>query len=142
MKNILKLTFLFSVLIVNTAIADPVAVIVNSANTQELSQSDVKNIYTDKTIVWKNGNNIAVYNVPPEEGATETFAQKVLGMSARNAASEEANRVITNTSRNTQLSKRDALVSSIVAKTPNAIGYIPKDLADGKPGIRVLFTLQ
>lgn len=141
-KPIIALLLLASMFGMHTALADPVAVIVNSANTQNLSLEDVKNIYADKMIAWKNGGRIAVYNLPAEEEAAESFARKVLGMSASNAAAAESNRIVSNVARNPQQIKRDELVSSIVAKTPHAIGYVPKALAEEKSGIRVLFTLE
>lgn len=142
MKKLTTLSLLVFAFAAQVAVAGPVAVIVNSANTQNASKTDVKSIYGDKTIAWADGSKIAVYNLPPEDAAAEAFAQKVLGSSARDAATEEANRVITNTSRNPQQTKREALVSSIVSKTPNAIGYVPKESIEGKSGIRVLFTLD
>lgn len=142
MKNILKLLWCGALIASGAVFAAPVVVIVNSANTQDVSQSDVKSIYADKKISWANNSKIAVYNLPPEDDEAETFARKVLGMSARDAASDESNRGVNNTSRNPQQVKRAALVASIVAKTPAAIGYVPKELAEGKPGIRVLFTLE
>lgn len=126
----------------HTALADPVAVIVNSANTQKLSLDDVRSIYADKTIAWADGGRISVYNLPAEESAAEIFANKVLGMSASSAAAAESNRVVSNVARNPQQVKRAVLVSSIVSKSPHAIGYVPKSQADGKSGIRVLFTLE
>ena len=141
-KLIIALPLLVSMFAMHAALAGPVVVIVNSANTQNVSMSDVKNIYMDKTITWASGEKIAVYNLPAEDAAAELFVRKTLGMSARDAAAAESNRVISNTARNPQQTKRDALVSSIVAKTPNAIGYIPKEQAEGKSGIRVLFTLE
>ncbi|MCR4302948.1 MAG: hypothetical protein NUV63_01805 [Gallionella sp.] len=141
-KLIIALTLLVSVFTVSVALADPVAVIVNSANSQVISSVDAKNIYMDRTNTWTDGNKIAVYNLPPEDAAAEIFARKVLGVSARDAAAAESNRVVSNTARNPQQTKRDMLVSSIVAKTPNAIGYVPKKNIEGKSGIRVLFTLE
>lgn len=141
-KPIIALLLLASMSGMHTALADPVAVIVNSANTQNLSLSDVKSIYSDKTITWAEGGKIAVYNLPAEEAAAEIFASKVLGMSASSAAAAESNRGVSNVARNPQQTKRAELVSSIVAKTPHAIGYVPKAQADGKSGIRVLFTLE
>jgi len=142
MNNLMKLSLFLLVAMSGAALADPVAVIVNSANSQGLSQADVRSIYGDKTIAWANGDKITIYNLPVEDGAAETFARKVLGMSARDAASNESNRAINNTSRNPQQTKRAALVASIVAKNPDAIGYVAKDIAEGKPGIKVLFTLE
>lgn len=142
MKKYLKISLFLSAFTTCAAGAAPVAVIVNSANTQNMSQAGVKNIYGGKMIAWENGTKIEVYNLPPEDAASEIFARNVLGMSARDAASDESNRIINNTSRNQQQEKRAALVLSIVAKTPNAIGYVPKELTEGKPGIKVLFTLE
>ncbi len=142
MKTLIKLIPFIAVMVAQGVLAEPVAVIVNSANNQMLSPAEVKSIYGDKTIAWSNGDKIAVYNLPPEDQSTEPFAQKVLGMSARDAAAEESNRAIKNTSRNPQQTKRAVLVSSIVSKTPGAIGYVPKDMANSKPGIRVLFIVE
>lgn len=142
MKTLTKLSLAALVFAAQTAVAGPVAVIVNSANTQNVSKADVKSIYGDKTVAWADGSKIAVYNLPPEEDGAEVFAQKVLGDSATNAAAEEANRIVTNTSRNPQQAKRGALVTSIVSKTPNAIGYVPKESAEGKSGVKVLFTID
>jgi ABC-type phosphate transport system substrate-binding protein len=141
-KIIIACLLLASMFGMHAALADPVAVIVNSANTQKLSLDDVKSIYADKTIAWADGGRISVYNLPAEESAAEIFAHKVLGMSASSAAAAESNRVVSNVARNPQQIKRDILVSSIVAKTPRAIGYVPKSQVEGKSGIRVLFTLE
>ena len=141
-KLIIASPLLLSLFTIHIALAEPVAVIVNSANTQNISQADVKNIYTDKTITWASNEKIAVYNLPTEDDAADLFARRVIGISAREAATAEANRSISNASRNPQQTKRDALVASIVAKTPNAIGYLPQGQAIGKSGIRVLFILQ
>lgn len=141
-KLMIALLGFASMFSMHTVLAEPVAVIVNSANTQKLSLEDVKSIYADKMIVWADGAKIAVYNLPAEEAGAEVFARKVLGMSANNAAAAESNRVVSNVARNPQQIKRDALVTSIVAKTPHAIGYVPQEQAEGKSGIRVLFTLE
>jgi ABC-type phosphate transport system substrate-binding protein len=141
-KLIIALPLLAALFATHAALAGSVVVIVNSGNSQNASMADIKNIYMDKTVTWGNGGKIAVYNLPAEDTAAEIFAGKVLGMSARDAAAAESNRIISNASRNPQQTKRDALVASIVAKTPNAIGYISKEQAEGKSGLRVLFTFE
>ena len=143
MKKIMIALLLFASLFgMHTAVAEPVVVIVNSANTDQLSMEDIKSIYADKTIAWKDGSRIAVYSLPAEEEAAEIFARKVLDMSASSAAAAESNRIVSNVARNPQQIKRAELVSSIVAKTPHAIGYVPKTQTEEKSGIRVLFTLE
>ncbi len=141
-KLYIALFLLASLLGMHAALADPIAVIVNSANPHQLSLDDVKSIYADRAIAWAGGGRIAVYNLPADEAAAEIFARKVLGMSASEAAAAESNRVVSNVARNPQQMKRDILVVAIVARTPNAIGYVPKSKAEGKPGIRILFTLD
>ncbi len=143
MNKLFSISSLLLALLTSTsAVAEPVVVIVNSANAQAVSQADVKAIYNDKSNAWANGEKITAYNLPPEDAAAEKFASKVLGSSARDAAAAESNRAVTNTSRNPQQTKRDALVASMVAKTPSAIGYVPKLSAEGKTGVKVLFTLE
>lgn len=142
MKRLLKGSLLLATFMVNVAVAGPVVVIVNSANTQNLTKDDVRSIYGDKTVAWQSGSQIAVYNLPPDDPVADAFASKALGMSAREAAAAESNRIITNTARNPQRAKRSALVASIVSKTPEAIGYVDKADVEGKSGIRVVLTLD
>ena len=144
MKNAISALIAFTVLAMSAtlAFAEPVAVIVNSANTQALNKDDVKNIYSDQVITWADGAKIAVYNLPIAASARETFSEKILGMSAELAAAAESNRLITNTQRNPQKLKRERLVLSIVSKNPHAIGYVPKSAAANTEGIRVLFVLE
>jgi ABC-type phosphate transport system substrate-binding protein len=141
-KLIVTILMLASMFGMRTALADPVAIIVNSANANKISLDDVKNIYADRTIAWSVGGRIAVYNLPADEPAAETFARKVLAMSAHDAAAAESNRVVSNVARNPQQMKRDSLVTAIVSRTTNAIGYVPKSQAEGKSGIRILFMLE
>ncbi|MDX8386418.1 MAG: substrate-binding domain-containing protein [Gallionella sp.] len=141
MKKLTLVAFLL-LTAMSTALAEPMVVIVNSANTQNLSVSDVKNIYRDRTTTWDNGNKIKVYNLPSEFSGTEVFAAKVLGVSAHSAAAAEANRIVTNTSRNPQFTKREVLIVSIVSRKPNAIGYVHQNIVSGKEGIRILLTLE
>ena len=143
MKAIFKVAAtLAAMLCVHVALAETVVVIVNAANTQAATLKEVKSIYQDKTIVWGNGEKVAVYNLPSKDEAAEIFASKVLGLTAQAAATAEASRVISNRSRNLQLTRRDTLVISIVARSPNAIGYVPKKLVEGRSGVRVLFSLE
>ncbi len=139
-----KLTLVACLLLtaMSPALAEPIVVIVNSANTQNLSVSDVKNIYRDRTTTWSNGNKIKVYNLPSEFLGTGVFSNQVLGVSAHSAAAAEANRIVTNTSRNPQLTKREVLIASIVSRKPNAIGYVHQNIVSRKNGIRIVLTLE
>jgi len=60
----------------HTALADPVAVIVNSANTQNLSLEDVKNIYADKLIAWKMAEGLRCITSRQKKKLLESFARQ------------------------------------------------------------------
>jgi len=142
MKKILCLLF-SSLLFAGTVYADgKVAVIVNSANTQALSKLDIKNIYSDIVTTWENGKTISVYNLPLKSPAREKFSRGVLKMSASSAEMELNNLKITNRMKNPQKEKREKLVVSIVARNPDAVGYVSASLVENKTGIRVLFELD
>ncbi len=96
--------------LVQPVFAEPVAVIVNEANTQSLSETDVRNIYEDNVIAWGNGNKVAAYHLPTKAGSRETFSQKVLGKSAKASAMDLANKKITNTAKNPPRTKKDVLI--------------------------------
>lgn len=122
--------------------ADKVVVIVNSSNTQSLTIADVKNIYSDTVVNWGNEKRIKVLNSPVESAGRETFSRKVLGMSANEAESVISNKKITNTIRNKPKTMRERLVVSIVARAPNAIGYVSAKSIKGKTGVKVVLTID
>lgn len=124
------------------AVAEPIVVIVNAANTQKLTAADVRNIYEDNVIAWASGQPVKAYHLPTKAAGRETFAQKVLDKSAAVSARFWANKKITNTARNPPDTTNELLVVDEVARDRNAIGYVPADLARGRDGVRVVLTLD
>ena len=49
---------------------------------------------------------------------------------------------ITNTAKNPPKTTKEALVPKLVARDPNAIGYVSASVAEGKQGIKVIMTLE
>lgn len=141
-KNIASLVFALMFLGGSAVAAEKVVVIVNAKNAQTLSVTDVKNIYNDNVVNWSNGARITAYDLPMKAEARETFSQKVLGTSTRDAATEWANKKITNTAKNPPATKPESVVVNSVAKDVDAIGYVSASVAAGKEGIRVLMTLE
>lgn len=121
---------------------ESVVVIVNKDNQQSLSQQDIKNIYGDIVIQWQNGKNIAVYNLPVDSEAREVFSQKIFGESAQRVAADESNRKITNTIKNPTKIKGTRLVAQMVAKNPDAIGYIPLSMLKNAPNVKVVLQID
>jgi ABC-type phosphate transport system substrate-binding protein len=138
------ITIILSLMLVaNVSLAaEEVVVITNSANTQTLGKSNIKNIYSDIVTTWENGKRIKVYNLPLGASERELFSQHVLGMSATSAEKELNNKKITNTLKNPPKTKRAKLVVSIVSRNPNAIAYVPADAVQGKTGVRVVLELK
>lgn len=122
--------------------ADEIAIIVNRANTQQLTLEDVKNIYLDNVTTWQSGTRIRVLNLPINSYVREIFSQKTLNLSAHQAAATEANKKITNALKNPPETKRERLVLSIVSKKTNAIGYVRKELAESKAGVKILMVIK
>jgi ABC-type phosphate transport system substrate-binding protein len=146
MKNILITALLWSAIslvsIQNAVGGEGVAIIVNASNTQQLSEQEVKNIYADIVTQWDNGNKITVFNLYVDDEARETFSQKVFGESAHKQALAESNRKITNTIKNPSKTKSARLVAKLVAKDPNAIGYIPLSMARQATNVRIVLQID
>ena len=121
---------------------ESVVVIVHKDNQQELTQLDVKNIYGDIVYQWKTGTRITVYNLPVNSQTRETFSKKLFGETAQRMAAEESNRKITNTINNPTITKRARLVAKLVAKYPDAMGYIPVSALDPEANVRVILRIE
>lgn len=122
--------------------AEEIVVIVNANNKQSIAIQDLKNIYTDRVVKWDDGNDIKVLNLPVETAEREAFSQEVLGVSASIAAAKESNRKITNRIKNPSLTRRASLISSIVARSKNAIAYLPKRMLGNTNHIRIVHHIK
>lgn len=120
---------------------EPVVVIVNSANKQEISQLDIKSMYSDMVTTWRSGQRINLYNLPLHEAARETFSRKIFSLSAREVAQQESNRKITNTIKNPSQTKKARSVAFYVSRDKRAVGYIPKSLLSSFDGVRVVLEI-
>lgn len=125
-----------------SAFAEKAVVIVHPKNTATLSEMDIKRIYMGAVTQWPDGNRIAVYNLPVNHPARETFARKILGMSAQEFERDLNNRKITNSETNPQRTKDDTLVPSVVENNANAIAYVPSSIAASVKNARVVLTVE
>ena len=142
-KGLITFFSVFYLTMMGTAMADDkVVVIVNEANSQMLSTTDLKNMYNDIVIHWTNNQPIDLYDIPVAAQARKIFSEKVLGVSPSEDARDWANRKITNTAKNPPKTTKEALVPKFVANDPNAIGYVSASEAEGKKGIKVIMTLK
>lgn len=121
---------------------DTVVIIVNSKNTQDITSSDIKNLYTDRMTTWQNGEKINVYNLPVNSPARETFSYKFLHKSPSQAAAASSNRVVTNVIRNATETKTDRIIVSIISSNSDAIGYTTYKNVKGKNKLRIVMALE
>lgn len=141
MHNPVRCTLLLVLLtaFVTPALAEePVVVIVNSANAQELSLAEIRDIYTGKVEAWSDGQRISVYSLPRSDKSHETFSRRVLSSPAKGV---EATETGTRAHRPWQ-TKSEELLVTIVSKKFTAIGYCSQDAIRGKFGVRVIATLD
>ena len=86
-KGLITFFTVFYLTMMGTAMADDkVVVIVNEANSQMLSTTDLKNMYNDIVIHWTNNQPIDLYDIPVAAQARKIFSEKVLGVSPSEAA--------------------------------------------------------
>lgn len=143
MKAFQKISVLACMMmLMSNAWAEEIVVIVNAKNTQNIEIRDIKNIYADRVVKWNNGGSIKVLNLPVETKERDIFSQAVLGVPASVAAAKEANLKITNRIKNPSLTKRASLISSIVARSSNAIAYIPRSELRHDDRIRVIHNIK
>jgi len=142
--KVLRLISLASCLLIPISAlhAEEIVVIVNASNTQSIALQDVKNIYADRIVKWNDGKYIKVLNLPVDSPERDTFSQAVLGVSAKVAAAKESNRKITNRIKNPSITRRASLISSIVARSKNAIAYLPKRMIRHSDRIRVIHKIK
>lgn len=115
---------------------EPVVIIVNSTNTQELTLAEIREIYKGKIEAWNNGQRISVYSLPYSDKSHEVFSRRVLGISVNNPADMDGG------IQDIKQIKSEELLVTIVSKKHTAIGYCSQDAIKGKFGIRVIATLD
>jgi ABC-type phosphate transport system substrate-binding protein len=121
---------------------EEVDVIVNAANRQKVTLSDLHSMYSGVVTRWANNEPIDLFELPYEAEAREIFCQKVMKMSAIEDATAWAIREINNKVKNAPMTIDEDLVPQFIANDPNAIGYVSEPLVAGKPGIRIIMTLS
>lgn len=118
-----------------------VVVIVNKANSNRITRSDISNIYQDRVTRWPSGDRIVVLDLPLDSGERDRFSSEMLNMSALDAATERSNRAITNRVRNEIRTRNAKAILSYVERNENAIGYVPAEMLNENEAIRVVFSI-
>lgn len=116
-------------------------IIVNKANAEKLSKTDIRNIYRDRITRWPSGDRILVLDLPLESVERRAFSSAILNMSARDAATETSNAIITNRMQNEHRVKNPRVIVSYVERYKNAIGYVPAEVLSADDDVRVAYSI-
>lgn len=115
-----------------------VAVIVNSANGDDLGKGTIKRIYLKKIKAFSNGNEINVISLPAEDTLTTEFNQKALSKSGSQIRSYWSKLVFTGAATPpTEVSSAGDVINAVKADA-NAIGFV--DASAVTPDVKVIAT--
>ena len=121
----------------SSAYAD-VAVIVNPANSNSLSDADISRAFLGKLKTFEDGQSILAVNGKANSESRVEFEQKVLKKSSAQVKAYWSKRLFTGKGKPPQELASDSEVLKLVASTPNAIGYVDASQADAS--VKVLKT--
>lgn len=124
---------LFSFLYSTPALAESILMVVNSANTNAISKTVVKDLYSGRSTSWADGNAVLLIDRPSKNVIANTFTTTIVQtplpvykrfwmqkeLSGAGVAPKEANSA--------------ADVFSIVASNSSALGYIAESESAGAP---------
>lgn len=137
MKLIKILIATIALSLTNVAMAE-VAVIVNSANADELKKGKVKRIFLKKIKSFANGAEINVFSLPADNTVTNEFNQKALNKSGSQIRSYWSKLVFTGAATPpTELATAAEVIAAVKAD-PNAIGFIESSAVTGD--VKVILT--
>ncbi|WP_245961429.1 substrate-binding domain-containing protein [Thalassotalea euphylliae] len=137
MKFIKPLSIAALLSVSTTSFAD-VAVIVNPANANTMSDSDISRAFLGKLKNFSDGQAIKAVNGKANSDSRVEFEKKVLKKSPAQVKAYWSKRLFTGKGKPLQELDADAQVLSLVASTPNAIGYVDASAVDGS--VKVLKT--
>ena len=101
--------------------AEPIAIIVNKANdTHSLKSNDLARIYKGQLQRWSDGQRIAVINRPVGSQIRLQFYHRVLGSNPTKKFFRAGSPIPFKTLR----SKSALTTRKLIARVPNAVGYI------------------
>lgn len=127
-----------------SALAETVAVIVNSSNQQRsLSVEEIRKFYTNSVLEWPDGTPVTLYDLDMRDPVRSVFSEAVLKKTPVSVAEEWAHLKITNQAKNPPIAiKSEALIVRRVSREKGAIGYVTLEAARLKEGVRIVNIFQ
>lgn len=129
--NIIKSLLLAVPLTLSAMASAEVAVIVNPANGNALTDKEISRIYLGKLKAFADGQAIEAINIASGNAARTEFEQKVLKKSSSQVKAYWSKLVFTGKGKPPKELASAAEVIKLVASTPNAIAYVDSAKLDG-----------
>lgn len=114
---------LCAVLLSSFAMAD-VAIIVNPANTNTISDDDIKRIFLGKNKSFASGDKVNATNLASGNGVRSEFEQKALGKSSKQVKAYWSKLIFSGKAKPLVESGSDEDAIAYVAGNPKAIAYV------------------
>ena len=101
-----------------------VAVIVNPANANAVSDDDINRIFLGKNKTFANGDSVEAVNLKTGEATREEFETKALGKTSSQVKAYWSKLIFSGKAKPLNELGSDSEIISFVASTPNAIAYV------------------
>ena len=115
-------------------------VVVNAANTADISEKNVRKIFLGKIKTFPNGVRVKTFNLPDGNKHRELFRKEVLRKSASSLNSYWARMLFSSKAAPPKTIKTSFELKSVVANNKQALAYIDEEDVDDS--VRVLFKLS
>ncbi|WP_354668340.1 phosphate ABC transporter substrate-binding protein [Colwellia sp. E2M01] len=113
----------------SVAFAD-VAVIVNPGNNSEISDDDIQRIFLGKNKSFSNGESVMAINLGSGNEQRSEFEEKVLGKSSSQVKAYWSKLIFSGKAKPLKEVGSDGEILSLVASSPDAIGYVDASKVD------------
>lgn len=144
--QIILLAIIFHVMAMRVAAfaEGAVVIIVNKDNPiQQLSENDIKKIYTNYILNWPDGIPIILYDLTLQNPLRFSFSDRIFSRTPERIAEDWAHLKISNQAKNPPLTmKSEALIIRRVAAERGAIAYVSSAAARQNPDIKIVSTIQ
>lgn len=134
MRNLISLTMCLGVFVIAPIHAE-VAIIVHPSNQQNLSETDIKNLFSGKQKSFPDGNAAIVLTLPEGDSYLTDFNSKVLGKSDSQMKAYWSKVMFTGKGTPPKEVSQEEMLK-LVAENPSTIGIIDAGKASG--AVRIL----
>ncbi len=138
MNTLTKLSAALLLTLTATMAQAEIAVIVNPANADTLSDADIKKLFLGMSIQFPGGGSATPLNLPADDPGRDQFNDKVLNKSSQQLKSYWSKLIFTGKGKPPQEAGSNAEMISKVSSDTSAIGYI--DASAVTPEVKVIGT--